>query len=283
MAVDIETGLWPRFSRFSLNFPDIWQPQCASSPTCWFSVGLNLNSGMTSQTHISGLTLKCKFILSATVNGSRFLSVTWRRCPWVGDWSWDAPAAPSAVQKNSCRCRLGSGAECPQWCSVEKPACWSWGGILPSVVQRTAPPLFPQHLKKQNSKTFLLKQRLSSSINKTHWPDSEVPVSVSDTLWSQLSWSGPRGSARPVWPSDCGDSTGDLAVKWPLLELLLSLPARLRPDSDLSIPLVEPDKEVVWDLLLGVRVSSSCTLRLLCSASSPDAISFRISVSNIQI
>lgn len=118
---------------------------------------------MTSLTHILGLTLKRKFILSATVNRSLFLSLTWRRCPSVGDWSWDVPAAPSVVQKNSCRCRLGSGAECPQWCSVAKPACWSWGGILPSVVQRTAPPLFPQHLKKQNSKTFLLKQRLSSS------------------------------------------------------------------------------------------------------------------------
>lgn len=73
-------------------------------------------------------------------------------------------------------------------------------------------------------------------------------------------------------------------MQWPLLELLLSLLARLRPDSDLSIPLVEPDKELVWDLLLGVRVSSSCVLTLLCgSASSPDAINFRISVECIQI
>lgn len=110
------------------------------------------------------------------------------------------------------------------------------------------------------------------ALKRRHGPDSEGPAGASRS-----------GSAGPVGPSDCGESTGDLAVKWPLLELLLSLPGRLRPDSDRSIPLVEPDWEVAWDLLLGVRVSSSCVLTLLCgSASSPDAASFRISVEHTQ-
>lgn len=75
---------------------------------------------------------------------------------------------------------------------------------------------------------------------------------------------------------------GDLVVKCPLLELLRSLLAQLRSDSDLSSPLVEPDRESAWDLLLGVRVSSACVLTLLWgSFSSPDSINIRTSAKSM--
>lgn len=88
-------------------------------------------------------------------------------------------------------------------------------------------------------------------------PDPEVPASVSDTLWSQPS---------------CSTIPGDLGGTCTLLELRCSLLARLTADSDLSSPLVEPDRDSLWDLLLAVRVSSCVLTWLWGSASNPDAI-----------
>lgn len=104
-------------------------------------------------------------------------------------------------------------------------------------------------------------------------PEPGIQLSISEPLLSQLFCSRVWESAAPVWPSDGDESTGDLAV----LELSRRFERRLSPDSDPSKPPVDPDKESAWDLLLGVKVSSSCVLTLLRGSFSPEAINIRTS------
>lgn len=201
---------------------------------------------------------------------------TWRRRPWVGGWSLGEPAALSDSPVNSCRRKLDTSAGCCHQCSAGKAVCWGWYGSLTCVAQRSGLLLFLQHLEtseKRKSLCKMFEQFKPCRRAVLDSPEPGIQLSISEPLLSQLFCSRVWESAAPVWPSDGDESTGDLAV----LELSRRLERRLSPDSDPSKPPVDPDKESAWDLLLGVKASSSCVLTLLRGSVSPEAINIRTS------